>query len=596
MKYTFLLRWHLISMFMAKFLCVKNIAKSLFLIIVFFSFFCLLEFLGTRYIYFRFIEIFLLCAVVINIMSFLFISQKQYYKNFLLLFLFFISIIYIKIFNHLNINNDSIKFTFAFYTGITNFLLFLSCFLNKKYKILNFIITVVSLLPTIFIWQYFFISGSFISVDAILAICQTDLSEAKSYMYDTMGIKQYIGLFLLLVISFVIFQCNNKLKINNIKSGKIITLLVISILLNIFLVYRYKENIITQIITDTNQYLKNYKIFKKLASERKIDNIKLDETQNINKGIYVLVLGESQNKKHMSAYGYNKKTTPWLDSMEHNKNFIKFENAFSCHTHTVPVLSYALTSKNQYNNVELSKTLSILDIAKAIDMKTVWLSNQVHYGGLDTPVSVIADTAQQQKWINENFSKSMDTDFYDINLLEELNKIKFYDDMLIVIHLMGNHVSYKDRYPRDFSIFKDGKTAYYDNSILYNDYVIKNIFETINSLPNFKALIYCADHSEAVDQDLSHNADQFVSDMLYIPIYVYLSDSYIKDNLQIYMNLYNHRNYYFTNDLLFNLVLGILNIRVPDIYEQYNDITNEGYDNNINRFKTLHGYKNIVDI
>ena len=93
---------------------------------------------------------------------------------------------------------------------------------------------------------------------------------------------------------------------------------------------------------------------------------------------------------------------------------------------------------------------------------------------------------------------------------------------------------------------------------------MENIFNRVKNLPNFKALIYFSDHSEAIEQDLSHGSDQFVPDMTYIPIYIYFSDLYIKDNLQIYKNLYNHRDNFFTNDLIFNLLMGILNVQIKD--------------------------------
>ena len=63
-----------------------------------------------------------------------------------------------------------------------------------------------------------------------------------------------------------------------------------------------------------------------------------------------------------------------------NKNFLLFDHAFSCHTHTVPVLTYALTAKNQYNNQLLENAVSIIEMAQSAGYKTVWLSNQVRYG------------------------------------------------------------------------------------------------------------------------------------------------------------------------------------------------------------------------
>lgn len=587
---------------------VKNVTKISAIISLLFFLLFIVQFLFFRQLNFEYVVTFLICSIIICITSFLFVSPKHYYKCFILVFLSFLSVLYIvygcdtgfvvtfwTILYYANLPGTDIKFMIAFYTGITNIFLFLSCFFNKNHKILSYIIRIVMLFPTLFIWQYFFISDNFISVDTILAIFQTNFSEIKYYIYNLCGIKQYVVLFLALLIFWVILKYTDKLEINNLKQNKVkIMILIISIVLNILLVYRYKNNIVVDVIRDTNNYLKEYNNFKKSVSKRKGDFIKLDETENINKGIYVLVLGESQNKKHMSAYGYNKQTTPWLDNMEKSKNFIKFTNVYSCHVNTVPALFYALTSKNQYNNIELSRVLSILDVANTLCFKTVWLSNQHHYGIFENPISIIADIAQTKKWLCEEEKSYLN---FDDKLVDKLKKLNFYDNMLIIIHLMGSHEPYKDRYPTEFNIFKDNTIfSQYDNTIFYNDYVMKNIFNVLTNMPNFKVLIYCADHADAIDDGLDHDPTQFVPSMTYIPLYLYLSDSYIKDNLQIYMNLYNHRNYYFTNDLLFNLLLGILNIRVPDIYEQNNDITNEGYDNNINRFKTLHGNKNIADI
>lgn len=63
------------------------------------------------------------------------------------------------------------------------------------------------------------------------------------------------------------------------------------------------------------------------------------------KGIYILVIGESETRDHMHAYGYSRETTPWLDSMVSKSGTILFQHAYSNHTHTVPALTYALSEK-----------------------------------------------------------------------------------------------------------------------------------------------------------------------------------------------------------------------------------------------------------
>ena len=298
----------------------------------------------------------------------------------------------------------------------------------------------------------------------------------------------------------------------------------------------------------------------------------------------------------MSAYGYQKDTTPWLKAMMNSKNTLVFNEVYSCHTHTVPVLTYALTAKNQYNSTNLSEAVSILEVAEAVGYETAWLSNQVKYGAWDTPITVIASEANQQVWINKNLGETTETNAFDIKLVDALEHIKYTDKMLLIIHLMGNHGSYAQRYPKSFSKFGDKKTIdHYDNSMLYNDYVVSRIYEKVKTIPYFQAMIYCADHADAVDQNLAHDASRFVWSMTEVPMYMILSESFVIRNKSLIDNLRMAEDKMFTNDLLYNLLMGVLGIKNITNYEPYNDITNENYDSNKERFKTLYGKKKVSE-
>lgn len=128
----------------------------------------------------------------------------------------------------------------------------------------------------------------------------------------------------------------------------------------------------------------------------------------------------------------------------------------------------------------LEKSVSLLEVAEKAGFETVWISNQVQYGAFDTPISIIADEANQQKWINNTVGAKVDINFYDEKLVEEIDNINITDKMLIVIHLMGSHAPYEDRYPSNFAKFGIvNKVDRYDNSILYTDYVMSLIFEKV---------------------------------------------------------------------------------------------------------------------
>ena len=163
---------------------------------------------------------------------------------------------------------------------------------------------------------------------------------------------------------------------------------------------------------------------------------------------------------------------------------IILNQAWSCAADTVSALTYALTAKNQYNNINLDEAYSLIDIANAAGYDTVWLSNQVQYGLADTPITAIASSAKHQVWLHDKVGHLKDgryldmPAFYDENLIPELGKINMSDRMLIVIHLMGSHNSYKVRYPEEYEVYdtsnselsKDEKnTAEYDKSVRYTD-------------------------------------------------------------------------------------------------------------------------------
>ena len=456
------------------------------------------------------------------------------------------------------------------------------------------------LLPVVLIvmlfWGYYFTSNAWFSSDTMLAIMQTNFSESKEFIKDYFNAKVLFSCLILILGMFA----EIKVLANNTLRNRSKIFLFTSILIcigSILLLYKTRVNIVTDIGIKAKQNLKSYNDFRKKMAQRK-NNISVKGTlkHNGDKGIYVLVIGESQNKNHMSAYGYQKDTTPWLKAMMNSKNTLVFNEVYSCHTHTVPVLTYALTAKNQYNSTNLSEAVSILEVAEAVGYETTWLSNQVKYGAWDTPITVIASEANQQVWINKNLGETTETNAFDIKLVDALEHIKYTDKMLLIIHLMGNHGSYAQRYPKSFSKFGDKKTIdHYDNSMLYNDYVVSRIYEKVKTIPYFQAMIYCADHADAVDQNLAHDASRFVWSMTEVPMYMIFSESFVIRNKSLIDNLRMAEYKMFTNDLLYNLLMGVLGIKNITNYEPYNDITNENYDANKERFKTLYGKKKLSE-
>ncbi len=485
---------------------------------------------------------------------------------------------------------DRLCVTIAFLGGISAFFPFLAMIVPswlKKFVIVSF--SIGMFIFTGLIWGYYFSTDTWINAEAVMAILQTNFQEAVGYLsaYESLGgllIIVLIGI-VLIYLSFITYQL--KKREYNLR------------IIPFILIFWYMTALHTwaslsffcDVYRDVIEYMDGYQAFSEQRETRK--NTVSDFYRNISfeneeRGIYVLIIGESQNMLHMSAYGYEKDTTPWLNEMKKDAHMLMFDQAYACHVHTIQTLTYALTAKNQYNTYRLEEVPSILEIAEKAGFETAWLSNQTKYGIWDTPVSVIADSADQQIWLNHRSGQS-----YDMKLLPAIDALEKTDKMLIVIHLLGNHVLYADRYPEQYTKFGKGSVSdEYDNSMYYNDDVVRNIYDKVRALPNFKCLIYMSDHADEVHTWKGHDAAIYMPEMTYIPFYMIFSDQYMDSHRTIYDELRKKTSSPFTNDLLFNTMCSIMGIRL-DPGEERNDLTSPAYDENRDRFRTLYGEKEI---
>lgn len=467
----------------------------------------------------------------------------------------------------------------------------------------DILLILATCIPILICWGYYLAANSWISVESCMAILQTNPMEAQNYISDHTSL---FNLFVLINIFAIIVLLIKFIKEENNVIYKRTSIIMIFLLFNLGLMYRCRVNLVTNIIYDTWVYSNLYDEYLQARKERQENLQQLKGlTSSGENGIYVLIIGESATRDHMGCYGYGRNNTPWLSSMKAKDNFIQFNNTWSCATGTVSALTYALTAKNQYNNMDLKKAVSMIEVANAAGYETVWLSNQVKYGLADTPITSIATDSKQQIWIRDRVGHFTDCryfelpEYYDEKIVKAIDSIHFTNKMLIVIHLMGSHNSYKLRYPSDYAVFNDigveSYINYYDNSILYTDDVLKKIFQRLEDVDNLKSIVYFSDHGEGIDENLQHDNNKYVPQMTRIPFIVYLSNSFKNNQQEKYTKIKESANRYFTNDLIFNTMFGLMNVKLDGVEEKYNIIWSDEYNNDKERFRTSYGKRKISD-
>lgn len=464
------------------------------------------------------------------------------------------------------------------------------------------------LLPTLYI-IYSLNFDSPVSKESIYAVMQTNLSESIDFIIDY--ISPIWVLFLGIIGSTTAALLMKQEEFQHYKLEKSVIIFMLSIFLVLSYIDRKNNHLYVFTIDAVTEYWQEMAIFKQTQAQLANQDIPFSASKNDVGETYIVIIGESLNKQHMSLYGYMRETTPILDTIAKQHQLLIFDNAFSAHTHTMPVLSQALTEATQANKKDYYHSLSILNILNKANVETYWITNQLLYGAWDNLVSIIAHQSAHLLPFNRSMGKNTNTQSYDGVILEKLNLILKQEskrNRVLFIHLMGNHGNYCSRYPAQYQVFNGdlplaefGHIATkstsltntincYDNSVRYNDFVVGSIIDELKQKKGVNGLIYFSDHSEDVINQLSHNKDNFTYNMTQIPLLIWLSPKYKDKYAKKYRMLQQHRHQLFGNDDMYDTLIGLIDI-TTDKYDAKNDLTSPQYQLSNENAYTLNGKK-----
>ena len=283
----------------------------------------------------------------------------------------------------------------------------------------------------------------------------------------------------------------------------------------------------------------------------------------------VFIVGESLRSDHLQINGYHRSTTPNLAS---EKNVVSLPNIHTvpCFTHvSVPHIftrADSLTPQRAFNEQ------SFVTIFKQAGFRTSWLANQE---SVETYVYFMNEC---DTLIYANSGKSMYVfdEWLDEALLPDYsNELRNADSkQLIILHTIGSHWWYNSHYTKEFEHYtptitsrvissnsKESMINSYDNTILYTDYFIKSVIE---SLRDRKAILfYLSDHGECLGEDgyFTHGIDR---PQLHNPAaFVWYSDSYAAEYADNINTLKNNRLKRYHSDYLFHSIIDAADISSP---------------------------------
>ena len=250
---------------------------------------------------------------------------------------------------------------------------------------------------------------------------------------------------------------------------------------------------------------------------------------NSRKEVVVIIIGESARSQNFSLYGYDKKTNPLLENQA-----VTALTAKSAATYTTAGVKAILDHK------PTDKLYEILpNYLYRTGVDVVWRT--ANWG--EPPVHI----EKYQKVADLKAAYPDADDRYDGILtvgLKEVVESSTADKVLIVLHTSTSHgPTYYSKYPSEFEHFTPVCTTVemakavpeelinaYDNTILYTDYLVNEVIESMKSLTDYHSCVmFISDHGESLGENnlYMHGVPMAMApkEQVEIPFIVWTSDS-----------------------------------------------------------------------
>lgn len=293
----------------------------------------------------------------------------------------------------------------------------------------------------------------------------------------------------------------------------------------------------------------------------------------------VYILGETTTRNHMGIYGYHLQTTPYLSSLEKTGDLVKFTDVISPNGHTIKVLEKLFTFYRQGAKGKWYEYTDLFSILNQAGYYTTWLSNQESSGIYGNHGRFYAERCKSNSFVCVRDSKSDFTKSCDEHLLPLLDQTlkQTKPKSFIVLHLMGTHMEYENRYPKTFKAFsinveqgennkiKETKAAY-DTAVRYNDSIVNAI---INRFKDKNALIiYTSDHGEDVmeiNKRIAEHGDIDINNQkVEIPMLVYMSKTFQENYPYITNRIRLSAHHPFMTDDMIHSILDLMEIQTKE--------------------------------
>lgn len=333
----------------------------------------------------------------------------------------------------------------------------------------------------------------------------------------------------------------------------------------------------------------------------------------------VLIIGESYNKHHSQLYGYDMPTTPRQLALQQEGSLVAFSDVVAPWNLTSYVFKNVLSLHAVGDKGEWCDYPLFPEVFRKAGYHVTFITNQF----LPEANEAVYDFSGGFFLNNPELSKAQfDTRNeklyqFDEGVLEEYDHLKQQDTEhnLVILHLMGSHTMYKERYPQktrkhllapmynrpDLKHKQKLILADYDNSLLYNDSIVAEVTERFKDKDAI--VIYMPDHAEEIFNGSpymygrmhSANIDyRLAREEFEIPFWIWGSPQYRENHPYGWMAIQAAKDRPLMTDRLAHLLLYLGGIYTKEYREDLNVISPQYDEKRPRILKGVTDYNELV--
>lgn len=360
-----------------------------------------------------------------------------------------------------------------------------------------------------------------------------------------------------------------------------------------------KRNAIWNIWQSTLTYMGFHEEFAQCA--KSLHNYKEKVTCREGEADVVLIVGESFNRHMSNLYDGKYNTNPRLKALEKEGSLFVFNDVVASDNGTTQNFKQFLSPVAVDDSCSWCDAPLFPFILRRCGYNVVFYSNQ--YAGMEMDKEFNAsmgffNAPDIGPYIFDHHNHR--TYNYDMQLIdayrENRNKIESAKRNFVIFHLLGQHIIYGERYPKEFTMF-DGSNvkshlplnneqrsmvADYLNATLYNDYIVESIIHMFSD--RNAIVIYFSDHGDEVYNfrmqqgrtDMKTDDPRAMRNQLDIPFLIYVSPRYAASHQHTVEQIRKSVDRPFMTDNLPQVIFDLLGVSTA-YYKPGRSVINDEY-------------------